>query len=532
MDAEPRKRHVAKHDRLSGECASYVEEQMKTLVLRSGLKVLGSQGFEASRRGLAPFLILRRSRLFAVLLGLALLSGCGGGSGGILPPPSGNNGGPGGGGNGGSADSTAVLVSVGGFTAFRDDNAPSPIADQIVSFELTIESVALRSSKGDVSIFSTPRTFELSRLSSKAEPLLLGNVAQGNYTGIVIGVSNPRLSFIDSSGVLHENVAASLTSSTATDSREFTIDSIPRAINLVPLARVGGSSVVTVTPLLNFSTQGPFSVKELLGRVTTVESAPSTGRPNFTIDAGNNSTFTFGWDWWDFVTDFQGFDGELTAGMTVEVSAEGSEGTRYFYARKVKLEHDDARAVVVEGPALSLSLAQLQMLVRQAHGPGGVTLPAVGKALIINANAPTQFRLDSDSIDLNNLDFTPTFDALTIAPGQNVRAAAASGSATTVSADRLELQEQSFDGIAGAVTAGVVSDQFSVPLTLAADSAFAQLTGHNSVIVTLQPSTQKFLYLGLENCVTCIAGGAVRVRGLLFFSGGQYRLVAEWLSVG
>src|SRR5215813_8825763 len=211
---------------------------MKT-VLRSGMKLIDSHSFEANHRRLAP--LLKRSGLLALLLGFALLLGCGGGSG-IVPPSSGSNGGVGSGGNGGSAGSTTVLINIGGFTAFRDENAPGPIADQIVSFELTIESVVLRSSKGDVSIFSTPRTFELSQLSSKTEPLLLGNVAQGNYSGIAIGVSNPRISFIDSSGVLHEKVSASLTSSTATDLSEFTFDSVPRSINLIPLFRVAGSN--------------------------------------------------------------------------------------------------------------------------------------------------------------------------------------------------------------------------------------------------------------------------------------------------
>jgi hypothetical protein len=516
MDTEPPKRHVAQHEDFPALERQMWEEAMKTLVLRSGVKALGSLGFEASRRGLAPF--LKKSGLFAFVLGLALLVGCGGGSGGIMPPPSGRNGGTGSGGTPPPpppSGSTAVLVSLGEYTR---------VPDQIVSFKLTIESVALRSSKGNISLLSTPRRVELSRL--KAEPLLLGNVLpQGKYSGVVIGVSNPEISFIDPSGVLHENVAASLTSSSATNPSEFSIDSTPRAIDLhLRFFEVSfDGSVVTMTPGLNFSTLGGAPTNDLVGRVTTV------GSSSFTSDVGNG-TFTFATD---SSTEFQGLIGlsGLTARMTVEVDAVlGSGGT--FRATKVKLENDVPSAQVVEGLTLSTSLAQLQMMVREVHGPGGVTPPEVGKALTVNANASTQFRLEPDDIDLSNLNFTPSFDALTIVKGQNVRAATTNGSATTITADKLKLEEQSLDGTAGTVTSGSVSGQFTFPVNLAADSAFAQLTGHTSVLVTLQPSTQKFLYFGLEDCVTCIAGGAVRVRGLLFFSGGQYRLVAEWLSVG
>ncbi len=417
------------------------------------------------------------------------------------------------GGNGGSGDSngsTAVLVSLGEFVT---------VPDQIVSFEITIESVALRSSKGDVSLLSTPRRVELSRL--KAEPLLLGNVPQGNYSGVVIGLSNPEISFIDSVGVLHEDVVASLTSSTAINSSQFGFGSTPGGINInLFLTGSLGASAAVLSPKLNFTTFGG-PTNDQIGRVTTV------GGSSLAIDIGDR-TFTFATD---ASTEFQNFSTltELAGGMTVKVDAVLDSGA--LRATKVKLENDALSARLVEGLTLSTSPAQLQMLVREVHGPAEGSLPGVGKMLTVAANASTQFRLEPDDLDLSNLNFTPSFDALTIVKGQNLRATTANESATTITADQLKLEKQSLSGTAGTVTAGSVSNQFTFLVDLAADSAFAQLTGHTSVLVTLQPSTQKFLYLGLEDCVTCITGGIVRVRGLLFFSGGQYRLVADWLAV-
>ena len=108
-----------------------------------------------------------------------------------------------------------------------------------------------------------------------------------------------------------------------------------------------------------------------------------------------------------------------------------------------------------------------------------------------------------------------------MALGQNVRTAT-TGSDMAISspfiAEQLTLEKLSFDGLAGAPTAGSVPSQFTFTLELSADSAFAHLTGHTSVPVTLQPSTKMFTFSLGDGCITCITGQPVRVRGLLFFS--------------
>ena len=502
---------------------------MKTLVLRSGVKGLGSQGFEGRRRGLVHS--LRKSGVLVFLLGLTLLLGCGGGS----VTPSGSNGGDGNGGSGGdggSAGSTAVLISLGDMAAMPGDSGP-PV-DQIVSFVVTIESVSVHSSSGSVQLLSNPRRFELSRNSLKHEPLLLANVARGHYSGVVIKVSNPAVSFIDSSGTLHEDVAALLTSPNETIAIPFSIGLNPVFFILRPLlsssVSFGGGDLVTVTP--RFDTFGPVEVQngvgiisDLVGRVTTVSGSSVTIDVNsigYTWDPNGALTLAT-----DSSTEFQGVTAlnELSTGMTVEVDAIlYSDGT--CRANRIEVENNVATAAVTEGLVRSLAPSQLQMMVREVHAPDDLTIPAVGKLLTVKANASTQFQVESEHVDLHNLDFTPTFDALNIAAGQNVRAAGAGGSATTFAADQLKLEEQSLNGIGGTVNAGAVSGQFTFPLNVTADSAFAQLTGQTSVLVTLQPGTWGSGEWGYP-CISCIAANHVRVRGLLFFSGGQYRLVAE-----
>lgn len=506
------------------------------------MKVLGSRGFDASGSGLAPFLM--KSCLIAFLLGLTLLVGCGGGGGTLAPPSSGTSGSSGGGtppappptGN------TAVLVRIGDFVVGAAGTGA--IIEQIVSFGLTIDSVSLRSWTGNSSQLIFPRRLELSRLAGgKFEPLVLAHVAQGSYGAIDISVSDPEISFIDSNGVLHENVAASLTSATGTITRSFSIGPSPVFLTLNPLAgfvSIGEGNAVVVTP--RFGVAGPFEVQngagvidDLVGRFAYMTGGnsfimdavgsgiwdPLGGDPGSAIEFETNST-----------TAFQGITevNALTEGMTLEVDANlYADGT--LRAAKVEVENSVPSKVVAEGLALKLALAQLQMLVREVHRPDGVTWPTVGKVLTVNGDASTQFRVESEHVDLKNLAFTPAFDALTMAAWQNVRVAASGGSATTVTADQLKLEEQTLDGTAGALTPGSVSGQFSLPLTVSADSAFAKLTGHSSVLVTVQPATWLDTGDPMAACVSCISGKPVRVRGLLFFSGGQYRLVAESLAV-
>ncbi|HEX9112422.1 MAG TPA: hypothetical protein VF845_13160 [Terriglobales bacterium] len=62
-------------------------------------------------------------------------------------------------------------------------------------------------------------------------------------------------------------------------------------------------------------------------------------------------------------------------------------------------------------------------------------------------------------------------------------------------------------------------------LTVAADSAFAMLSGSTSVTVHWQPGTD---VSNLPHALT--NGDAVRVRGLLFFTGSQFNMIARRIT--
>jgi hypothetical protein len=441
---------------------------------------------------------------------------------------------PGGGNNNSGSNSTAVLVNLGGF-----DSVPT----KVVSFSLTIESVKLQSPTGDIELVApdgTYRRFEFTRQSLWQEPLAFRKVPAGGYSGVVITISSPRVTFVDANGILHENVAASLTSPTQTINAAFPIGSVP-VLSVLRLhgdsVSFGAGDVVNVTP--HFDMSGPWEVQNgfgavqgLVGRVTRA------GNGGFGLAVGNDlpccfpgevETFTFATN---SNTQFEGVAGAnaLTKGMTVEVDALFySDGS--LRANKVALVSNMPTAVVFEGLVLEMAPAQLKLWVRDVHFPYELlysdAIPAGG---IVNVTASTDFRIDSEDVDLANLEFSPTFDALTVAAGQNIRVMATSAT-NSANPDQLKLEQQSLEGFAGSLSSGLVPHQYSFPLTFRPDSALAKITGADSVVVVVQPSTYLDTADPMAACISCIAGKHVRTRGLLFNSGGQYRLVATEVSI-
>jgi hypothetical protein len=86
--------------------------------------------------------------------------------------------------------------------------------------------------------------------------------------------------------------------------------------------------------------------------------------------------------------------------------------------------------------------------------------------------------------------------------------------AGAVTADKVLLVKQGLTGTASAVSSGTFT------LTLAADSAFAKLTGVTTVTVHQQPGTE------LKGITSVTNNASVKVRGLLFFDGVNYQFVA------
>jgi hypothetical protein len=172
---------------------------------------------------------------------------------------------------------------------------------------------------------------------------------------------------------------------------------------------------------------------------------------------------------------------------------------------------------------------QLTIVMREGIGYGMMSANLAGTATI-KIDDGTQFSIDTGSVDLSGVPFTPQFDRTHLSKGQGIDAWS-SGHMTqgglmagmmgglTLTASSIQLEEQGVRGIVSGYTAN--GSEASFTLTLPTDSAFAKLTGASAITVYQRGGTQ------LRGLSSIANGNLVQVRGLLFLDSGVLRLVAS-----
>ena len=170
-------------------------------------------------------------------------------------------------------------------------------------------------------------------------------------------------------------------------------------------------------------------------------------------------------------------------------------------------------------PATSLSI------VAQEGEGAGVTDTVLGSTVSANV-AGAGYQVDTGNVDTSGLGSIPSspsfpFDANTIHAGQRVELQSSSGAnGTNVSAANVRLKQQALVGIVSSFNGAAAPTTFT--LTLPSDSAFAMRSGSSTVTVFSQPGTDvSHLTQALMN------GQTVRVRGLVFFTGSSFNLIAR-----
>jgi len=138
-----------------------------------------------------------------------------------------------------------------------------------------------------------------------------------------------------------------------------------------------------------------------------------------------------------------------------------------------------------------------------------------------------KYKVNKGNIDdsgIGGLPSPPTFpfDATTVHAGQRVEVESGIAlTGTSTVGDKVKLQQQALlgtvSGLAGSTTAGPTTFRLSVP----SDSAFAMLSGMTQVTVYWQPDTDLHKLSNVNN------GDTVRVRGLVFFTGTGFNMIAR-----
>lgn len=389
--------------------------------------------------------------------------------------------------------------------------------DQIVKFELTISSITLTGTGGTSNtqnLLSHPREVEFAHEAGSFEPLTLAHVPPGTYSGATVMVSNPEVVAIV--GGVPTKLSATLSSSTitVTFSSNITVGNSPMFINFDldmtnALTISGNTATVAPTFKVTTSTVAPDEnsehnddgeIEDVHGTVTDITA------PNFTIQT-SQSTITFATDSTTRFSDGLTSLSDLKKGEVLEVDGvTKSDGTKL--ATKVDLE-EGQNGMEVEGIVSAVTgTPATQITIAHQVDSSGTTTPPVTVDAQITANTKFLVRLDKLNLSLN---LPVVFDASHIGKGQRVEVDSSS-TGTPVVADKVKLREQALIGTISNLNGNTFT------LTVNSTSAFASLSGATTVSVTVLN--------GGDEEVTLMNGATVRIRGLVFFDGTNYTMVA------
>ena len=453
--------------------------------------------------------VAKLTSIFMLAMLIALAAGCGGGGSGLTgagPTPT----------PGAGANSAQV----------RFGDAP---ADSVIAFEVSVSALSLTPAAGGAPVsVAVPagNRIELTHASGKFEPFIAGNLPQGTFSAANLTLANSELTFLTSTGTaVHINGPASA-SITVPLSTNLTISG-PLVLNIdVNVA----ASITTSAGVVNGISFGPTSfnitakapgvagnqqdddgeIEDVQGTVTAVNGS------SFTFKVGQTgSLMTFNTDasteFKDGVTSIAGL---LNQVVTVEgfTRADGS-----LYAKEIE-GLESSNGAEIEGLITAISGTTLTVNAQDGIG-NGFDDTKVGASFSVNIaglNA-SKFRVKAGNGFGGGLpSATFPFSATTIHQGQRIEVDTdltvppANGA---ISPDKINLQQQ---GVSG-VVANAAANTFDI--NLAADSALRTISGQIVVHVTKTAST--------DNRVAVANGGTVQVRGLLFWNGTSWQMIAR-----
>ncbi len=368
---------------------------------------------------------------------------------------------------------------------------------------------------------------ELTHASGKFEPFVAGNLPQGTFSAVNLTLVNSELTFLSSTGTaVHINGPASASISVPL-SPNLAIGSSPLVLNID--VNVANSITTTAGGVVNGISFGPTSfnitakapgaannqqdddgeIEDVQGTVSAVNGS------SFTLKLQNGSTLTFSTDGTtEFKDGVTGVAGLLNQVVTVEGFTK-SDGS--LFAKEVEgLENQNGAEV--EGLITAISGTTLTVTAQDGIG-NGFDDSKVGATFTVNIaglNA-SKFRVKTGNGFGGSLPSASfPFDATTIHAGQRIEAdtdAVVPPANGAISPDKINLQQQ---GVSGTVANAAAS---TFDLTLAADSALAVISGQTVVHVTRNAST--------DTRVTVSNGAKVDVRGLLFWNGTSWQMIAR-----
>jgi hypothetical protein len=455
--------------------------------------------------------VAKLTSIFMLAILIALAVGCGGGGNGLTsnpnPTPT----------PGAGANSAQV----------RFGDAP---ADSVISFEVSVSSLSLTPAGGGAPVsVAVPANnrIELTHASGKFEPFTTGSLPQGTFSAANLTLANSELTFLTTAGTpVHINGPASA-SITVPLSPNLTIGSSPLVLNIDVNV---GASITTAAGVVNgiAFTSSSFNItakapgvagnqqdddgeiEDVQGTVTAVNGS------SFTFKVGQTgSSMTFNTDG---TTQFKDGVTSVASLLNQVVTVEGfTRADGSLFAKEVEGLESSAGGEV-EGLITSISGTTLTVNAQDGIG-NGFDDTKIGASFSVNIaglNA-SKFRVKAGNGFGGGLpSATFPFDATTIHQGQRIEVdtdVAVPPASGSISPDKINLQQQ---GVSG-VVANAAASTFDI--NLATDSALRTISGQTVVHVTKTAST--------DSRVSVANGATVQVRGLLFWNGTSWQMIAR-----
>jgi hypothetical protein len=398
--------------------------------------------------------------------------------------------------------------------------------DNLIKFEITVVSIVL--DPGGVEVLVDPVRVELTSLQlSTAVIRLADTVPVGSYTQVTIIFSDPEIKFCPE---LPQNcsdpteIEPTLTNTTVEKTVSFSIIGSGGTGLLIDFDleasvetnALGG--ITGVDPQFTITTQDLGAEDdefEAKGRVLAITRDTST-TGSFVLEAfGSCQRITVtvvG------VTEFEDFDPNpntfesLAVDQVVEVEADAApEGP--IFANVVELEEPDddeeAEGTIIDAVVSGGEVTQFTLLVQElATCASGVL---TDDTVTVTVTTSTELLVDDD--DLPGL--SPGFfdSRAELAVGQKVEVEPTGLLASAITADKIQLKEQVVSGIvlsSGAASFGMIPRSSLIP----------------AVQIEVQTSSATE-FRGVSGVGQLGLNQNVRVRGLVFFVGGQYLMAAS-----
>lgn len=420
-------------------------------------------------------------------------------------------------------------------------------ADRIAAFAMTVNSLSMSSSAGSsVDILAAPATVEMMHLMGAMQPLGMVSMPQGTYTQANLVLGSAVVSYMDpgTMAMIQKTIPGPM-NATITFDPPMTVGASPMILNMDmdmgASVSIDGMGNVGLMPRFSTSIGMPGTgnaldpehggMPHLAGAVTGISGSAFTmstlmGARSMSFQTNASTVFQGG---------ISGL-GTMTSGMLVSVDASlQSDGSMLAARVQRMMNPGGAMAEGLISTITGTPPAKLTLIMQNGMG-GGMITSALANTVTLNLTPATAYRIDPDFTDLTGLPFTPAFDAGHVYVGQRVSAVSGNAMAAgggmmggggmmagTVAATEVDLEMQGFSGTVSNYAPAGAKATFT--LALPADSAFTTLTGATAVMVFQQSGTELFGMTGAAN------GNAIRVRGLLFFDAGKWKLVASRLMM-